>query len=979
MNPTAGARRAAQTLTDEAVAGIAEAYERGLTLDALKLAETLGPLRNWRGAWPCALASRIATNAGAPRLGMRLGVRAYQSDRGHNEALSQYGLQIMSTRGPLALWNMLRDFRPDCGAASASWELTAEILGLKGRAAADLRDFATAERLLRDAESYNPGRAWVRLQRAYLLERLDRVEEGLEVARAACALHPHPYYRPGVQTCAHLLQLLDRDDDAIALLQQACATLQNAPVAAQLYALLSENRRWAEAEAALERFAHLAPLVEPAGLKWLASERARVAYQRGRRAEAAAFLAGIEDSFYQRFAEKLAEPPPPDERLQLDVTFVRQHFKTCAPATLAAIGQFWKMPADHLKVAEAICYDGTPSWQQRDWAERNGWHVREFRATSESTLALLARRIPFAITVVGATSAHMMAVTGFDRTRGALLLRDPSQPYVIEWKIDDFFERFQAFGPHAMVFVPAAERDRIADLDLPDAALYDEYHRMLLALSKHDRAQAARQLINLARLGKDTALVWEARFDLANYDANTVEQARCLDRVLERFPNTTSRLLQRLECMGEAPREERLRFLERACSVSKADPALFVALARELLGDARRAEECGRWLARARRARPMDSEVIRVQGHLHWQAGRFDEAVEHLRFASCLEGFREHLYRAWFVACRQTRRTQDALDHLEDRYQRFGQKSEQPAVTLAWALIEVDQPQRARKTLQEAIQLRPSDGTLLVRAATLIAGLGEPADATKLLSAAKGVTRENDWLRSRIEVAEKTLDFEAALATGRELLKLEPNALDAHAAIARALARREGMPAARKAIDQACAASPHHCGLRRMRVEWSRRSEPEEMVTAARELLRLEPADAWAHRELAVALSRLNRNDEALREAEEAARIEPSSSYSASTLGLVYRRLGKVSESRRQHRAAITASVDNNYSIGELLELARNDVERRADITFVEQELLRQAVMGDGLLAYLEIARPVLDAEPLLALLRRAHAERPDL
>ena len=42
------------------------------------------------------------------------------------------------------------------------------------------------------------------------------MEEALEVATAAAALHAHPFYRPGVQARAHLLQLLDRDEAAIA-------------------------------------------------------------------------------------------------------------------------------------------------------------------------------------------------------------------------------------------------------------------------------------------------------------------------------------------------------------------------------------------------------------------------------------------------------------------------------------------------------------------------------------------------------------------------------------------------------------------------------------------------------------------------------------------------------------------------------------------------------------------------------------------
>ena len=73
------------------------------------------------------------------------------------------------------------------------------------------------------------------------------------------------------------------------------------------------------------------------------------------------------------------------------MTFVRQHFKTCAPATLAAIGRFFRLPAAHLQLAETICYDGTPHWLQREWAEQNGWHVRSFRITLESAVALIER------------------------------------------------------------------------------------------------------------------------------------------------------------------------------------------------------------------------------------------------------------------------------------------------------------------------------------------------------------------------------------------------------------------------------------------------------------------------------------------------------------------------------------------------------------------------------------------------------------
>ncbi len=169
----------------------------------------------------------------------------------------------------------------------------------------------------------------------------------------------------------------------------------------------------------------------------------------------------LNDPFNQQFSEKLAQPAPSHEQVRFDVPFVRQHFKTCAPATMAALGRYWKMPAEHLALVETICYDGTPAWQQRDWVERNGWLVREFRVTWESALALLIQGIPFAITTVEATSAHMQAVMGFDQTRGTLLLRDPSQPYCLESHAKVFFERYRPSVLRGMVFLPQSESSRL--------------------------------------------------------------------------------------------------------------------------------------------------------------------------------------------------------------------------------------------------------------------------------------------------------------------------------------------------------------------------------------------------------------------------------------------------------------------------------------------------------------------------------------
>ena len=268
---------------------------------------------------------------------------------------------------------------------------------------------------------------------------------------------------------------------------------------------------------------------------------------------------------------------------------------------------------------------------------------------------------------------------------------------------------------------------------------------------------------------------------------------------------------------------------------------------------------------------------------------------------------------------------------------------------------------------------------MLLRSASLVAGLGETAEAERLLNEAKGKVRENGWLRAAAELAENRPDTTTALHWSRQLLTHEPLAPDAHAGVARSLARLEGVNSAAAHLRAACEQFPHHYPLLRTMVEWSRSLGPEMQESAVRNLLRMDPADAWGRRELAVVLSGVNRDREALEEAKEAAEIDPRHPLSFSVLGHVYQRLVQPNEARNCFRRAVELSVDTTEAIYALLDLARADKERKDELQFVERELIQQVVQGHGLLSFLELARPILEPDKLLSNLRIAHAERPDL
>ena len=86
---------------------------------------------------------------------------------------------------------------------------------------------------------------------------------------------------------AHLLQLLDRSEEAIQKKQQlGCRPAKTVRWRFQLYSMLADTQQWPAAEQALERYATLSPLLEPAARRWL-PKPARRYYQLGKRTDKA--------------------------------------------------------------------------------------------------------------------------------------------------------------------------------------------------------------------------------------------------------------------------------------------------------------------------------------------------------------------------------------------------------------------------------------------------------------------------------------------------------------------------------------------------------------------------------------------------------------------------------------------------------------------------------------------------------------------
>jgi tetratricopeptide (TPR) repeat protein len=960
----------------EVLERVRELYGRGLCLQAYTLAQHVGPLAAWTGTAARILAGRLAIHLGAPRLTFWHHFRAWRADPTDPEACYYHARALLERRGPLRTWEFLRR---QGELLEAPVPIRADWLGFHACVLARLRDFDAAEEWLARADALAPARPWLCIERSLLLELQDRYEESLAAAQQALTLQP--WYRPGVQSVAHVLQLLDRDQEALELLLEGASRLESGLVVAQLALLQTELGHYQDAQRSYERLAELSPLLDKDMGRWLAARRSDAAYYAGDLATAALRAREVEgDEFYAGLAERLEKADDGGKRVLLPVGFVRQHYKTCAPATLAAISRFWEMPAEHLEIAGEICYDGTPAHSERRWAEEHGWLPREFTVTRQSARGLLDRGAPFTLTMVETTFAHLQAAIGYDSRRDTLLVRDPYQRYFGEYATDPFLKRYQATGPRGMVLVPKTNADLLDGIELTDAALYDHLYRLLRALQEHRRDEARQAKEDLHAAAPGHRLAWEARRVLAIYDANPTELLTAIEGLLRLYPDDGVLQLQKTSCLRElARREECLSFLKGLCDKAGCDPVFWQMYAQELTPDARQHPEVIRLLRRYLRVRPGDARGYAALAGVLWAQRRFEPALELYRWAACLEDKDEGLAQSYFLAARHLRQTETALTFLRDRFARFGDRSGQPARTLSWALSQLGDATAACEVLDKALALRPDDGDLLLYAAQVWAGNGDLERGVALLAAAEPRCRRASWLRAAANLALFRSELSEALRLWREVLQVEPLALDAHREATRLLAETEGRTAALEHLRQACVRFPHHYQLHFLLVQWLQEDGPLATEPVVRHILDSHPTDAWAHRELVLILTDTGRLDEAAAELKIAEGLEPANPSYFTVLAHLCTVTGRIEEAKEAYRQAIRLSVDNSFAIAELIALCDSHAERREALAFVEQELVKQVVFGDGLLTFREQARFTLNPEELLALLQKGLSARPDL
>ncbi len=959
-----------ETIEERERIRLAALCDAGAFLQVQASVADLPPPAHWRGAESTLLAARLLYPLGAERLADAVARRGLRRHPRSIDLLERVVFAQIRRRGALSAKRML--------AAAPTPSTVAEestLCGVRAHGATELRDFDTADEALRRALELEPDSGWNHVIASAVRAAEDRYDEALAAARRAVALRPG--MGAAISALAHLLQLREHDDEAIEVLQAGVARTEIAYLSVQLAGVLLEVERADEALVALDRAAACAPLAESVFQEGIRSLRFSALYQQDRIDDARQVAAAMRSPFHQRQADRLATATD-QPVLRCPVPFVRQHHLTCGPATLTALAMSFGASTDHLAVADAICWGGTRGYVERRWALQNGFAAREFTLTVPAARALLARGIPFAVATQEATSGHLQALMGHDPRRGVMLVRDPYFRHTREWLDEEFLERYRSSGPRAMAIVPAARAAELAERDLPDAELFDLLFQVQEALHAHDHAAARRVHAELVERAPDHALTIYSRWSLTDYEQDAVGALACIERMLALYPDDHGLLLRRvaaLEALGRGT--DSRAALESVVASQPSDPAFLVHLASVLARDPGQQPRRRELLRRLERYAAGHAGILRALASWHWDEQDQATAVELFRLAACADEVSESTaFASYFRAAHACGRQDEGLAFLRRRFERHGRKDAGPARSLFLALDLLGRTHEGLAVLDSALELRPDDPELLLFAADVFSANGRDEDARGLLQRARGRANVAEHAATAARLAERRGELAASLGHWREVVACEPLHWRAHDAITAALAATVGHAAAAEHMRGVVETFPFLSEPRRRLAIHHGAREPERAAEALRELLELEPDDAWARRELALRCVDLGQREQALAEVERACELEPRAAASHGIRAFVLTELGRRAEAATAALVALRLDPDYALCIEPAITHAATDAARLAAIDTVF-ELMSAGGTGAGVATLFRVASVHLPTPEVEWRLREFVTRRP--
>ena len=784
---------------------------------------------------------------------------------------------------------------------------------------------------------------------------------------------------------AHLLHMSNCAQEAIATLQAHQNKCQSVPLLSQLAYYLIQSSEYSQAKQTIATLEQLFPF-ESKETRAISNGLHADLLCAQQDYEAALPYIEAQKGFWGSVGKNIRENKfrnnAKGKRHVLDVPFVRQDHKTCAPASITSVASYWQVDYCQDAIVEAICYDGTPAIDERHWLETEDWHCIEFEMRFETIKQLVDLGIPILLATVEPGSAHLQVLVGYDESMNSYLLRDPSHPRLTELLAEAAQQYYASSGPRCMVMLPSDKAPLIKGIHFEAKQHYDHYYAFAFAIDKQSRNEVYEAYKKLKTLDQDHRLALCAKRELAMYDRDDAGELAALDQLLERYPDDINLQLRKIDLMSSIGSHtatlDYLARLEDRLGLHYQIRSRFVA---ELRHDQRHHATVEKLFRKLLKVHSTDSRTLHEYASFLWNTERRTEAYELYRFLTCLEDKVEYYAENYFKAARFFRQTDDALTFLRDRYERLSQLSQAPARSLYNALYHLDREQESLAVLEESIKADPGNIEQILFTAQQYMLLGRHQDAEDLIVRAEPDAGIVQILELRAELKEHQCERHTALEIYRQLLAYDALNRTANAAVLRLELETGENDNALQFINQQLAKFPGNYSLLKLKLNCLSNTEDElaERIKVLHELLSQHPDDGWPYAELADSLLCQHKHDQALSFAQQSIARDPGSAHFHIQLGEVYFAREEFDQAKNSFRKAITRSCDSTDAMDLLLQCVFDVESVRNELSFIKHQLLEQVSFGQGILHFHEIGSRWLTNSDLEEFLLLAKQQRPDL
>lgn len=942
------------------VKSIKDLCKVGLYQDALVKAENeWGSIQSWSAREQIYIAIRLYTNLGGDRRSDALLLKYWRKDKTCPNLLNRMLYYKLNNLGPILANEFVQENEKHILIGNS---VDTELLGFKSILQKIFRNYSKADSLLDKAISLDPTDSWLTSLKIQLLhEQSDNLEAKIQAEKLFDA-YPSPH---NMRVLSTILRKTEGAEVSIALYKQHVEKYQSASVWFEYASLLAGVHDWIECESAISKFEQIRIIEDKQDNKALTIWKAQIAIHKQEIEKAVNLLSTQKSGYWNIVCQNLKMSKGILDRKVLDVAFLKQEHMTCAPTTIAALCKYWGDEYSATEIADNICFDGTPETKERQWLRDHNYSFKEFELETELAYALIDSDIPFALVTTDGFSSHLQAVIGYNRQIGTMYIMDPSNVVMQEMLIKETIDYEAYSGARCIAFVPKTKSELLTKFDFPASELFPFWDEYCCAEEKKDYISAKTAYDKLVDTDPEHRITLRVKRNFAIWNNDTNKILESNNKLLARFPNQTLLLNSKYVCYRNlARREEGISLLNDYLS-KNINLDLLGTLFDEIYDTNDHNDIKARAVEQIKRYGGYSAYSHWSLANFYWIQQSFELAREHYLYAYCLDETNSKYIESYFKACRHLDKTEEAINFLKHRFNKYKVRSYLPAVSLHQAYDLLGKEHLGIAFLFEALELHPNDINLLSYLSKTLIDNGLTEQFNSIKEQLKSKLDPNEYEEIIAQQNEKVGNFESALIYYHHSFEQKPFIQKYAYGCFRLLQKRGDSNQIDSILEKLYKDHNDNTQVLDYIADWH--SDPIFREKVLTNFVNVRPDYGVIRRQLVDVRIKLGKFDQALALAIDTSDKIVGEHINTSYLANCYLKIGNFDQAKSLAREVLLKNIDNDLAFSVLIDASQSQEEKQSSLRFVFEEMQKQVIFGDSAWNFWFEANSTLSVEELKA------------